>query len=362
MQPVHGCKEDGVVGTPHNRTNFDSSKPYSTCRASVAPVKPPFLLVVGFLHLKFVKVFIPQRYIDNPCDLKNSATLNNVTCTSAVTGRQRTPFKTPFMHSCTDGRQPPLVTMVCVLDPVTCSNPPFAPRLRKEKPSLIDMAEEKTLKELDAPPVQQAPLCISAANPQALLELKSSLIHLLPKFRGLANEDPYNHLKEFHVVCSSMKPDRIIEDQIKLRAFPFFLEDAAKKWLFYLPAGSIMSWEQMMKIFLRESPKENEKCCKIEAAKEGVSKAAVDGDLNNHQIDPGEKSQKYLAEIDATDQFGGPTMLKAPPWCNKAKSPHHINQELPFTSGVEKNLTGRDARTWHSYKATSTLCALIDPG
>ncbi|KAF7824436.1 uncharacterized protein G2W53_022580 [Senna tora] len=82
----------------------------------------------------------------------------------------------------------------------------------EEKPSLINMVEEKTLKELDAPPVQQAPLCITAANPQAPLELKSGLIHLLPKFRGLTNEDPYNHLKEFHVVYSSMKPDRITED------------------------------------------------------------------------------------------------------------------------------------------------------
>ncbi|KAF7825099.1 uncharacterized protein G2W53_016263 [Senna tora] len=62
-----------------------------------------------------------------------------------------------------------------------------------------------------------------------------------------------------------------------------------------------------------ESPKENEKFLKIEAAKEGVSKAGVDGDLNNHQIDLGEKSQKYLTEVDAADQFGSPTMLKAPP-------------------------------------------------
>ncbi|KAF7821344.1 uncharacterized protein G2W53_026799 [Senna tora] len=107
-----------------------------------------------------------------------------------------------------------------------------------------------------------------------------------------------------------------------------------------------------------EPPKENEKCLKIEAAKEGVSKAAVDGDLNNHQIDPREKSQKYLSEIDATDQFEGPIMLKAVAWCYKSKSPHHINQELPFTSGVKENLTGRDARTWHSYKATSTPCGL----
>ncbi|KAF7811921.1 uncharacterized protein G2W53_032897 [Senna tora] len=111
-----------------------------------------------------------------------------------------------------------------------------------------------------------------------------------------------------------------------------------------------------------ESPNDNEKCLKAKAVKEMGSEAHVIGGLNNHQIDPGEKSHKYLTEIYATDQFGGRTMLKAPPWCNKSKSPHHINQDLCFTSGLEKNLTGRDARTWHSCKATSNPYALIDPG
>ncbi|KAF7812323.1 DNA-directed DNA polymerase [Senna tora] len=73
-----------------------------------------------------------------------------------------------------------------------------------------------------------------------------SLIHLLPKFRGLMNEDPYQHLKEFHVDCSSMKPERVTEEQIKLRAFPFSLDDAAKESLFNLPSGSVTSWEEMM--------------------------------------------------------------------------------------------------------------------
>ncbi|RDY03213.1 hypothetical protein CR513_13238, partial [Mucuna pruriens] len=37
-------------------------------------------------------------------------------------------------------------------------------------------------------------------------ELKSELIHLLSKFHCLAGENPYKHLKEFHVVCSMMRP------------------------------------------------------------------------------------------------------------------------------------------------------------
>ncbi|RDX99265.1 hypothetical protein CR513_17696, partial [Mucuna pruriens] len=41
-------------------------------------------------------------------------------------------------------------------------------------------------------------------------ELKSRLIHLLPKFHNLVCEDPYKHLKEFHVVCSTMRPEGLV--------------------------------------------------------------------------------------------------------------------------------------------------------
>ncbi|KAF7822243.1 uncharacterized protein G2W53_027698 [Senna tora] len=51
----------------------------------------------------------------------------------------------------------------------------------------------------------------------------------------------------------------------------------------------------------KESPKENEKCLKVEAVKDGVSEATVDGNMKNYEINPGEKSRKHLTEIDAAD-------------------------------------------------------------
>ncbi|KAF7834744.1 hypothetical protein G2W53_009603 [Senna tora] len=41
---IHGCKEDGVVGTPRNSTTFDRGEPYSACRATIPAgcrVPPP---------------------------------------------------------------------------------------------------------------------------------------------------------------------------------------------------------------------------------------------------------------------------------------------------------------------------------
>ncbi|KAJ9159387.1 hypothetical protein P3X46_024895 [Hevea brasiliensis] len=110
----------------------------------------------------------------------------------------------------------------------------------------------RTLKELAAPNLNQQPLCIQYPALNVAFKLKSGLIHLLPKFHGLAGEDPHKHLKEFHVVCSSMKPQGVLEDQIKLRAFPFSLEGASKDWLYYLPSESVNSWNGMKQIFLEK--------------------------------------------------------------------------------------------------------------
>ncbi|KAJ9135975.1 hypothetical protein P3X46_033093 [Hevea brasiliensis] len=49
-----------------------------------------------------------------------------------------------------------------------------------------------------------------------------------------------------------MKPQGVSEDQIKLRAFPFSLEGTTKDWLYYLPSGSINSWNGMKQIFLEK--------------------------------------------------------------------------------------------------------------
>jgi len=114
-----------------------------------------------------------------------------------------------------------------------------------------DRMEERTIRELASPNATITQnMCIQ--YPDGECELKSGLIHLLPKFHGLAGGDPYHHLKEFHVVCSSMRPTIVIEEHVKLKAFPFSLQDAAKNWLYYLPPGSINTWETLKILFLEK--------------------------------------------------------------------------------------------------------------
>ncbi|XP_074298219.1 uncharacterized protein LOC141629046 [Silene latifolia] len=111
-----------------------------------------------------------------------------------------------------------------------------------------------TIKELTAPDLTQQPLCITYAplGENGTFELKSGLIHLLPTFNGLSREDPNKHLSDFHIVCSSMKPATVTDEQLKLRAFPFSLKDSARDWLYYLPPASIDTWVKMKKAFLEK--------------------------------------------------------------------------------------------------------------
>ncbi|RDY08538.1 hypothetical protein CR513_07219, partial [Mucuna pruriens] len=92
----------------------------------------------------------------------------------------------------------------------------------------------KTLKEFATPDIMCQPWCIQYPELEQAqsYELKSELIHLLPKFHGLSREDPHKHLKEFHVACSTTRQHGIPKDYIKMKAFPFSLDRAAKDWLY----------------------------------------------------------------------------------------------------------------------------------
>ncbi|CAN6712736.1 unnamed protein product [Malus baccata var. baccata] len=117
--------------------------------------------------------------------------------------------------------------------------------------------DNRTLKELSASGLDNAtPLCIqyprAAQGKTDEFELKSSLLHHIPKYHGLSMEDPNKHLKEFEVVCSSMTPVNVDGNILKMKAFPFSLMDKAKDWLYELAPGTVTYWESMKRAFLEK--------------------------------------------------------------------------------------------------------------
>ncbi|CAN6547921.1 unnamed protein product [Malus baccata var. baccata] len=131
------------------------------------------------------------------------------------------------------------------------SSPPHLSSEEEEEPQ-EGMADNRTLRELAMPNTDQQPLCITYPNAGGGFELKSGMIHYLPKFHGFSTEDANKHLMEFHVVCSGMRPANVDEEQVKLRAFPFTLEAKAKEWLYNLPPGSMNTWNQVKQAFLEQ--------------------------------------------------------------------------------------------------------------
>ncbi|CAN6552281.1 unnamed protein product [Malus baccata var. baccata] len=117
--------------------------------------------------------------------------------------------------------------------------------------------DNRTLKELSASGLDNAaPLCIqyptAAQGKTEEFELKSSLLHHIPKFHGLSMDDPNKHLKEFEVGCSSMTLVNVDGSILKMKAFPFSLMDKAKDWLYELAPGTVTSWESMKRAFLEK--------------------------------------------------------------------------------------------------------------
>jgi len=76
--------------------------------------------------------------------------------------------------------------------------PPVVPQVQNEiQPTIRQLLEHE-------PNLQ--PLCIVFPEVEGAFELKPNFVHYLPTFHGLPSEDPHQHLREFLMVCSTMKP------------------------------------------------------------------------------------------------------------------------------------------------------------
>lgn len=70
------------------------------------------------------------------------------------------------------------------------------------------------------------------------------------QFGGSPTEDPNMHIWNFIEISDTFKFNGVTDDAVKLWLFPFSLRDKAKGWLHSLPAGSVVTWEDLAQKFL----------------------------------------------------------------------------------------------------------------
>ncbi|GJX65908.1 hypothetical protein Tco_0300251 [Tanacetum coccineum] len=86
-----------------------------------------------------------------------------------------------------------------------------------------------------------------------VVPLQSDTIWLVQNgclFHGLRSEDPNQHFKDFLKVVDSLDLDGENRERTRLCLFQFSLCDQASNWLERLPAGSIITWEDLTTRFL----------------------------------------------------------------------------------------------------------------
>jgi hypothetical protein len=90
--------------------------------------------------------------------------------------------------------------------------------------------DEMSLRELAMPSMediemQKSDLALATTH----YEVKPIKLVATKPFRGLEDDNPYRHIKEFMMICN-MVQQGVQAAWFKWNLFPFFLEDEARRW------------------------------------------------------------------------------------------------------------------------------------
>nr|GFA32688.1 reverse transcriptase domain-containing protein [Tanacetum cinerariifolium] len=123
-----------------------------------------------------------------------------------------------------------------------------------EGPDDLPVHDLRTMEELCQPSSNgwggpMAPIATQETN----FGLKNYMIQQVQnscQFHGLPGDDANKHLDKFLHVTQSIKVNRVTDDALRLYLFPYSLTDHATAWFDRLPRNSIITFEQMAKMFL----------------------------------------------------------------------------------------------------------------
>ncbi|GJX17303.1 reverse transcriptase domain-containing protein [Tanacetum coccineum] len=189
------------------------------------------------------------------------------------------------------------------------------------------------------------------------------------KFDGYLRADPYDHIREFLVICNMFRYGKTQSEAVKLLIFPYSLSDKAKTWFNELNEESIISWEQMRRAFInRFFPPSlfNRLLLEIRNFSQNICESLTEAWLrlknmlrkcHGHGLTKGAIIQIFYHGLDEPTQgilditAGGIFLYKSPnqafqfledkvlfehDWAIKSKNEHH-QKSVSFTDGSDSN-------------------------
>jgi hypothetical protein len=83
-------------------------------------------------------------------------------------------------------------------------------------------------------------------------EVKPRIIKLVvtKPFRGLEDDNPYRHIKEFPMICNTVQQEGVPATWFKWNLFPFSLEYEAQRCYTFASIEAKGNWDELVKKFL----------------------------------------------------------------------------------------------------------------
>jgi hypothetical protein len=113
--------------------------------------------------------------------------------------------------------------------------------------------EEMSLRELAMPSMediemQKSDLVLATTH----YEVKPRIIKLVATkpFRGLEDDNPYRHIKEFMMICKTVQQEGVPAAWFKWNLILFSLEDEVRRWYTLVSVEAKGNWDELVKKFL----------------------------------------------------------------------------------------------------------------
>jgi hypothetical protein len=111
--------------------------------------------------------------------------------------------------------------------------------------------QERKIGELCTPDIVDLPI-LNLVVIRRLFEIKTSTIRMVQHSPFTGKEDPNLHLQAFIQLYQTFNMDRVTQDQMRARLFPFLLHAKALQLFHSQPAEMVQNWNALMRAFMKE--------------------------------------------------------------------------------------------------------------